>query len=158
MTEYYTERDIVDFAENWRSANGFAEGETLADEQIAKFVGELQERVARMDFSIPEGSVVIGYSGKSNGVDVWRIVQQAAHAEGSTGFYISDLPAGKLLNDGFRRDLRTAIEEIAGSKEAAERILGDGIRMLVLRGRVLSLLCCIVCCVAGSVAVCGRVE
>ncbi len=95
MTEYYTERDIVDFAENWRSANGFAEGETLAGEQIAKFVGELQERVARMDYSIPEGSTIIGYSGNSNGEQVWKIVREAAHAEGSAGFYISDLPAGK---------------------------------------------------------------
>ena len=74
MAEYYTERDIVDFAENWRSVNGFAEGETLADEQIARFVGELQERVAKMDYSIPEGSTVIGYSGGSNGTPAWEIV------------------------------------------------------------------------------------
>ena len=124
MAEYYTERDIVDFAENWRSANGFAEGETLADEQIARFVGELQERVALMDYSIPEGSVVIGYSGKSNGVDVWRIVEKTAHAEGSAGFYISDLPAGKLLNDGFRRDLEKAIVKITNDPVTAGRILG----------------------------------
>ena len=123
MAEYYAERDIVDFAENWRSANGLGEGK-LTDEQISRFVGELQERVAKMDYSIPEGSTVIGYSGNSNGEQVWKIVREAAHAEGSAGFYISDLPAGRLLNDGFRRDLRTAIEKIAGSKEAAERILG----------------------------------
>ena len=123
MAEYYAERDIIDFAENWRSANGLGEGK-LTDEQISRFVGELQERVAKMDYSIPEGSTVIGYSGNSNGEQVWKIVREAAHAEGSTGFYISDLPAGRLLNDGFRRDLRTAIEKIAGSKEAAECILG----------------------------------
>ena len=97
---------------------------TLTDEQIAKFVGELQERVAKMDYSIPEGSTVIGYSGNSNGEQVWKIVREAAHAEGSAGFYISDLPAGKLLNKPYREDLEKAIAKIAGSKEAAERILG----------------------------------
>ncbi|MBQ1283251.1 MAG: hypothetical protein IIY20_05690 [Bifidobacteriaceae bacterium] len=123
MTEYYTERDIVDFAENWRSANGFAEGETLADEQIAKFVGELQERVALMDYSIPKGSTIIGYSGNSNGEQVWKIVQQAAHAEGSAGFYISDLPAGKLLNDPVRTELKDAIAEITNDSDIAGRIM-----------------------------------
>ena len=123
MAEYYTERDIIDFAENWRSANGLGEGK-LTDEQIAKFVGELQERVALMDYRIPEGSTVIGYSGNSNGEQVWKIVQEAAHAEGSAGFYISDLPAGKLLNGDFRDQLKDAIAEIAGSEPAAGRILG----------------------------------
>ena len=123
MAEYYTERDIIDFAENWRSANGFAEGETLADEQIARFVGELQERVALMDYSIPEGSTVIGYSGNSNGEQVWKIVREAAHAEGSAGFYISDLPAGNLLLDEFRNDLQMAIQNITRNADVAERIM-----------------------------------
>ena len=124
MTEYLTQDDIIEFAENYRSANGFAEGEKLADEQIARFVGELQERIARMDFRIPKGSTVIGYSGGSNGVDAWKIVEKTAHAEGSTGFYISDLPAGKLLNDDLRTRLEEAISKISGSKESAGRILG----------------------------------
>ena len=124
MAEYYTEKDIVEFAQNWRSANGFTETERIADEQIAKFVGELQERVALMDYSIPKGSTVIGYSGWSNGEQVWKIVEKTAHAEGSAGFYISDLPAGKLLNDDFRDQLEDAIKKIANNdKEAAERIM-----------------------------------
>ena len=123
MAEYYAERDIIDFAENWRSANGLGEGK-LTDEQIAKFVGELQERIARMDYRIPKGSTIIGYSGWSNGEQVWKIVREAAHAEGSAGFYISDLPAGKLLNDDFRDQLKDAIKKIANNdKEAAERIM-----------------------------------
>ena len=78
-----------------------------------------------MDFSIPEGSTVIGYSGNSNGEQVWKIVQEAAHAEGSTGFYISDLPAGKLFNGDFRTRLENAIAEIANKDpESAKRILG----------------------------------
>ena len=124
MAEYYIEEDIIEFAENWRSANGFAKGETLTDEQIAKFVGELQERVAKMDYSIPEGSVVIGYSGNSNGEQVWKIVREAAHAEGSAGFYISDLPARKLLNDTLRKNLQEAISGITKDWDVAGRILG----------------------------------
>ena len=123
MAEYYTEEDIIDFAENWRSVNGFAKGETLTDEQIAKFVGELQERVALMDYSIPKGSTIIGYSGWSNGEQVWKIVREAAHAEGSAGFYISDLPAGKLLNDPVRKKLKDAIAEITNDSDIAGRIM-----------------------------------
>ena len=67
MAEYLSQNDIFEFAEDWRSASGFAESDVLTEEQIAKFVGELQERVALMDYRIPEGSVVIGYSGNSNG-------------------------------------------------------------------------------------------
>ena len=123
MAEYCTEEDVIEFAENYRSANGLGE-KTLTDEQIAKFVEELQERIARMDYSIPKGSTIIGYSGWSNGEQVWKIVQQAAHAEGSAGFYISDLPAGKLLNDEARKRLQRAIAKIANNdKEAAERIM-----------------------------------
>ena len=123
MAEYLTQDDIFEFAENYRSANGLGEGK-LTEEQVARFVGELQERVALMDYSIPKGSTIIGYSGWSNGEQVWKIVQEAAHAEGSAGFYISDLPAGKLLNDGFRRDLEKAIVKITNDPVTAGRILG----------------------------------
>ena len=123
MAEYLTQDDIFEFAENYRSANGLGEGK-LTDEQIAKFVGELQERVARMDYSIPEGSTIIGYSGNSNGEQVWKIVREAAHAEGSAGFYISDLPAGQLLNNKARTRLEEAIAKITYDEKAAERILG----------------------------------
>ena len=125
MAEYYTERDIIDFAENWRSANGFTETERIADEQIARFIGELQERVAQMNYAIPKGSTVIGYSGNSNGEQVWKIVREAAHAEGSAGFYISELPAGKLLNKPYREDLEKAIAKITNDNtNTAGRILG----------------------------------
>ena len=124
MAEYYTEEDIIEFAQNWRSANGLGEGK-LTDEQISRFVGELQERVALMDYRIPEGSTIIGYSGNSNGEQVWKIVREAAHAEGSAGFYISDLPAGKLLNKPYREDLEKAIAKITNDNtNTAGRILG----------------------------------
>ena len=124
MDEYLTQNDIFEFAEDWRSANGFAESDVLTDEQIAKFVGELQERVARMDYSIPKGSTIIGYSGGSNGTPVWKIVEKTAHAEGSAGFYISDLPAGKLLNEPIRSKLTELIAKIANDNtNTAERIM-----------------------------------
>ena len=123
MAEYLTQDDIFEFAENYRSANGLGEGK-LTEEQVARFVGELQERVALMDYSIPKGSTIIGYSGWSNGEQVWKIVQEAAHAEGSAGFYISDLPAGKLLNDTLRKNLQEAISGITKDWDVAGRILG----------------------------------
>ena len=123
MAEYLTQDDIFEFAENYRSANGLGEGK-LTEEQVARFVGELQERVALMDYRIPEGSTIIGYSGKSNGEQVWKIVREAAHAEGSAGFYISDLPAGQLLNNKARTRLEEAIAKITDDEKAASRILG----------------------------------
>ncbi len=122
MAEYLTQDDIFKFAENYRSANGLGEGK-LTDEQISRFVGELQERVAKMDYRIPKGSTIIGYSGWSNGEQVWKIVEKTAHAEGSTGFYISDLPAGQLVNNEARTRLQDAIQNITKNDADAERIM-----------------------------------
>ena len=49
-----------------------------------------------MDFSIPKGTIVIAYSGKSNGENSWLIADKVSKVAGKDAFYISDLPAGTL--------------------------------------------------------------
>ena len=65
-------KDIIEYAKNWKILKGY-EG-FLTNEQIAEFVGDLQDQVSLMDFSLPEGTTIIGYSGISNNVKAYEIV------------------------------------------------------------------------------------
>ena len=58
--------DIIEFVETWRIENGIANNLELSNDQIIKFVSELQNKIAEMDYSVPEGVTIIGYSGNSN--------------------------------------------------------------------------------------------
>ena len=52
----------------------------------------------QLDYSVPEGTVVIGYSGKNNEKDAWRIVESICDELEDGATYISNLPAWKLLS------------------------------------------------------------
>ena len=52
-----------------------------------------------MDYSLPENATIIGYTGKSKGIDAYKIVDATTAASGNNAKYISNLPAGKLLNN-----------------------------------------------------------
>ena len=52
-------KDIIEYAKNWKILKGY-EG-FLTNEQIAEFVGDLQDQVSLMDFSLPEGTTIIGF-------------------------------------------------------------------------------------------------
>ena len=43
-------KDIIEYAKNWKILKGY-EG-FLTNEQIAEFVGDLQDQVSLMDFSL----------------------------------------------------------------------------------------------------------
>lgn len=103
-------RDIIDFINDWYETNGIL----TTNKQIVTFVGELQKQISEMDFSLPKGTTVIGYTGGSNGVYAWKIVDNVTESSGGTAKYITNLPAGELLND---TKFTKAISNLVGENE-----------------------------------------
>lgn len=123
--------DIIEFVETWRIENGIANNLELSNDQIIKFVSELQNKIAEMDYSVPEGVTIIGYSGNSNKCEAWKIVAKVADPKQKVAYYISNLPAGELI--GKRRDdLESALETVVG-EDNVDKIIGgydsDGKRL-----------------------------
>ncbi len=46
-------------------------GVLIEEEQLAKFVGELQKQISEMDFSISDKTTIILYTGYSNRTEAW---------------------------------------------------------------------------------------
>lgn len=91
--------DIIKFVETWRASHGYGAGEVLSSAQMEVFIGELQQQISYMDFSLPKGTTVIGYAGESNAVPAWSIVKNVSETYGDAAAYITTLPAGQLLNN-----------------------------------------------------------
>ena len=115
--------DIINFVENWRSNNGLADNVKLSESQIVNFVSELQHQIEQMDFSVKEGTIIVGYSGYSNGEQTWKIAEQVSTVAGKGATYISDLPAGTLIGKS-RTDLEKALTKVVGSVNAEKIISG----------------------------------
>ena len=122
---------IIDFINGWLESKGLPQGTELNDFQITEFVSELQEQISLIDFSFPKGTTIIGYSGESNGTAAWEIVKQISESMGEAVVYISDLPAGQLINDeGFKRALKDLLDDgeiinkIISGYENGERLEG----------------------------------
>ena len=116
-------KDIINFVENWRSNNGLADNVKLSEKQIASFVSELQHQIEQMDFSVKEGTTIVGYSGYSNGEQAWKIAKQVSTVAGKGATYISDLPAGTLIGEN-RAKLVEALNEVVG-KRNVEKIISS---------------------------------
>ena len=54
--------DVLEFVKNWKANNGYGDGDIVSDKEITRFVGELQDMVGDMDYSLPKGTTIIGYS------------------------------------------------------------------------------------------------
>lgn len=118
----YSIEDVLEFVKNWKANNGYGAGDVVPDKEITRFVGELENMVGNMDYSLPKGTTIVGYSGNSNGDQCWRIADNLS-SKGDAYTYISDLPAGKLL--GVKRsEIETAITEITGDTTATGQIMG----------------------------------
>ena len=118
-------KDIIEYAKNWKILKGY-EG-FLTNEQIAEFVGDLQDQVSLMDFSLPEGTTIIGYSGISNNVKAYEIVDLVTEELGTEAVYITNLPAGGLLSGDTRVALeKTITDYITYNKEATSMIMVNG--------------------------------
>ena len=85
--------DIVNFVE------GYSEkiGRQLQGDEIAEFIKQLQQEIAKMKFSLPEGTTVIAYTGTYNGVPLHTTAKAVVETMGDGARYISKLPAGMLL-------------------------------------------------------------
>ena len=74
-----------------------------------------------MDFSVPKGTTVIAYIGIYNNVKLFKTAEAVSKAMGDGAKYISNLPAGKLLNDdGFKE----AMQELLGKENMPKIISG----------------------------------
>lgn len=127
--------DIIKFVKNWRVSHGFGADEVLSTKQMEAFIGELQQQVSYMDFSLPKGTTVIGYAGVSNDVPTWAIAENVSITYGDVAAYITTLPAGQLLNNkDFKQELSNFLLH---DKDALNMITSgykDGVRMGPLCG------------------------
>lgn len=107
---YNTIDDIVDFINHYYESNG--KQELVKETDIAKFVKELQQEIAKMKFSLPEGTIVIAYTGTYNDVPLHTTAKAVAKTMGDGASYISNLPAGELLNDKvFQKTMKKLVGE-----------------------------------------------
>ena len=114
---YNTIDDIIKFVEEY----GEKVGRQLQGEEIADFVEQLQQEISKMDFSVQKGTTVIAYTGTYNNVKLYTTAEAVSKAMGDGAKYISDLPAGKLLNDdGFKE----AMQKLVGEKNLPKIISG----------------------------------
>ena len=114
---YNSVPDIVDFVNDYYKEHGIL----TDDKEILEFVKELQKQIANMSFEIPQGATVIGYSGNSNGQGAYKIVEMTSNKLGDKVIYISDLPAGNVLDDEY---FIKAINKIfAGDDEIISKVL-----------------------------------
>ena len=120
------------------------EGKELDEKQIAQFVDEIQSWIRQMDFTLPEGTTIVAYSGGANGKDyAWEVAREISTIAGDEAVYIRDTPPGELLNDvRFIDALETMLGEDAfqsvcnGYDSSGKRIpeggcgFGEGIQSL----------------------------
>lgn len=109
--------DIINFVESYSEKFG----RQLQGDEIAEFVKQLQQEIAKMNFSLPEGTTVIAYTGTYNDVALYKTAKAVTKTMGDGARYISNLPAGTLLND---EDFVDAMTELIGEENIPKVISG----------------------------------
>lgn len=119
---------ILDLLTSWRTNNGFAadDSSALSTTQTEKLVTELQAEIAKISvrpfdptgtFSWRADANPLGYGGRfSADVQGFEAAKAISHSSGGGIFYITDPPAGKLLNDSALRGL---VADVIGGSNAA---------------------------------------
>ncbi len=108
--KYNTIDDIVNFIDEYYVKSG--RQELIKEAEIAEFIKQLQQEIAKMNFSLPEGTTVIAYTGTYNDVKLYTTAEAVTQTMGDGARYISNLPAGKLLNDvGFKKAMIKLVGE-----------------------------------------------
>ncbi|WEF31494.1 hypothetical protein [Pseudoduganella chitinolytica] len=123
-------KGAVDFVKGWREAEKIPGDDRLTKEQLTKFAQDLQKKVD--EFSVKPERVAWGqygaatpqkwdadarpipYSGSAGQEPGWKMAKAMSESGGGKVFYISDTPAGQLLNAGRFRD---AVAATAGGRD-----------------------------------------
>lgn len=113
-------KDILNYVKNW-IPSGPVDGK-LSEVQKAEFAKGLQSQINQMDFSVPKGVTIVGYSGYSNNDPAWKIAKTVSEQMKDKAMYISDLPAGQLIGK-YRDTLIQAMDEIGIGRNDAEKII-----------------------------------
>lgn len=87
---------------------------------------ELQQEISGMKFSVSKGCTVIAYTGTYNAIASYKVEDKVSQFLGDSAIYISDLPAGELLNDdGFKEAMESLIGEENISRICSGYINGE---------------------------------
>lgn len=140
-------KEIVDFVKDWRVSNKISGNAPLDNTQLAAFAKDLQVQVdafsvkpqqvswhkpdkddphARTSWQ-PEAAV-IGYSGDVGDKRGYQVAAAMSRDGDGKVFYISDTPAGKLLNNP---EFKDAVAATAGG---ADFVAGDRAKNLLISG------------------------
>lgn len=122
--------DIIELVRNKQAElpNG-----QLVENQVAQFVEEMQGWIKNMDFSLPEGTTIIAYSGEANTDFAWEVAREVSTIAGDNAIYIRDTSPGELLNDPrMKRILKKMLGDVGyemvcnGYDSSGKRIPGGG--------------------------------
>ncbi|MEC1641053.1 calcium-binding protein, partial [Schinkia azotoformans] len=136
-----TIQEVIDYVNSWRAQNGIADNIELTPQQELQFAKDLQTKIGDLSFKAPtDGATITPYNGSIGNEPAWRIAQATSQSSGGKLIYISDIEAGKLLND---LDFKEAVVRAVGENGAlANNIINgtkeNGIRTPYGVGDVLS--------------------
>ena len=120
-----TQEDILDYVENYRNTHNVTYNGLLTEVDYKSFIGELQNLISRMDYTIKGDSKLIPYSGTYAEIPAWQIAWAMSSNDGYV--YISNFDAGLLINDrafiellnntiGGDNDATAIVEDLTGGQ------------------------------------------
>lgn len=133
--EYLTKSDIIDWIEDWTNKNP---NPTKADIEV--FAKNLNVKMLKLDFKVPNGGTIIGYAGKldDEGTGIFKTVENLTKNSNGKYCFINN-SADNILNDD---KFNIALNEAVGEKNASDILGGtwvDDMRSKYSFGNTLSL-------------------
>ena len=142
-------KGLMDFVESWRARNGISGNNPLTKAQTEKFAADVASQVEK--FSVkpervtwakyPPGTPTswsanargIFYQGALGGTGIWQYARGASQGAHGELFYISDTPAGQLLNSS---ELKKAMgKQIGGTGSVDNEAYGKKVTDLIFDGQ-----------------------
>jgi len=121
-----TVTDVINYISSWRIKNGITDTAAMLTEgQVNKFAVDLQSKISELSFKSPTAlnANIIAYNGTIDDILAWKLAKAVSQGSNNTLIYISDTPAGKLLND---TSFITAVEAALGGDETLTSNIIDG--------------------------------
>ena len=117
----YSQQDVLDWIDRYNKGKT-----TLKGKELEEFIEELHKKIVQMDYSVPDGATIIGYSGQSNKQDAWKIAKSASEKAGDKAVYISKLNPGEFIGKD-RWKLEDALKKVVGNDEKTiSKIISGG--------------------------------